>query len=385
MTEMTWSGLEPAPGIKKKKKRDQVEEEECGTTASSLRATGWRLSKRARCVPVNGWNSARMASAETPPLSIRHGARFVPDLGVAMEEVLLAVGESIGHDNMCCASRMNKAVVVFMKEEWERTEGSAAAGSNLSSGNSRGEGAEERASKVPLQLEESQPEESHIPPVVEGKSASPSAALETKTGGEQCKIGAVPVDDGEVASTSFEGLGEPVAANSVAGSIGSSVAEPVVPSSQANTDMEEVEYESDVESVSLLDISKEGDLYSLEEINGFLDETFGKSAKKIYNSSTEPGARDNGLATHAALITTVERNDRGPNSNRRTPARNVLDQPHSITHSDSNSKRNLHTLCGIAGVSNHVETLRASCYHCEGTTVWFRLQEHPTPTRPQTP
>ena len=58
-----------------------------------------------------------MASAETPPLSIQHGARLVPDLGVAMEEVLLAVGESIGHNNMCYASRMNEAVVVFLKEE----------------------------------------------------------------------------------------------------------------------------------------------------------------------------------------------------------------------------------------------------------------------------
>ena len=58
-----------------------------------------------------------MASAETPPVSIRHGVRLVPDPGIPIEEVLLAVGDSIGHDNMCHASRMNKAVVVFMKEE----------------------------------------------------------------------------------------------------------------------------------------------------------------------------------------------------------------------------------------------------------------------------
>ena len=58
-----------------------------------------------------------MASAETQPVSIRHGARLVPDLDIPIEEVLLAVGNSIGHENMCYASRMNKAVVVFMKEE----------------------------------------------------------------------------------------------------------------------------------------------------------------------------------------------------------------------------------------------------------------------------
>ena len=58
-----------------------------------------------------------MASAETPAVSIRHGVRLVPDPGIPIEEVLLAVGNSIGHDNMCHASRMNKAVVVFMKEE----------------------------------------------------------------------------------------------------------------------------------------------------------------------------------------------------------------------------------------------------------------------------
>ncbi len=37
--------------------------------------------------------------------------------GVNVEEVLLAVGEEIGYPNIVSASRMNKAVVVFVKEE----------------------------------------------------------------------------------------------------------------------------------------------------------------------------------------------------------------------------------------------------------------------------
>ncbi|KAJ3584886.1 hypothetical protein NHX12_013969 [Muraenolepis orangiensis] len=55
-----------------------------------------------------------MASSETPPLSIRHGIRVAPD--VTVEQVLLAVGQQIGYDKLACASRMNKAVVVFLKE-----------------------------------------------------------------------------------------------------------------------------------------------------------------------------------------------------------------------------------------------------------------------------
>ncbi len=34
-----------------------------------------------------------------------------------VEEVLLAIGEEIRHQNILSASRMNKAVVVFVKEE----------------------------------------------------------------------------------------------------------------------------------------------------------------------------------------------------------------------------------------------------------------------------
>ncbi|KAF0044201.1 hypothetical protein F2P81_003359 [Scophthalmus maximus] len=55
-----------------------------------------------------------MASSETPPPSIRQGARIVPpDSDSTVEEVLLAVG----HDQLVFASRMNKAVVVFLKDE----------------------------------------------------------------------------------------------------------------------------------------------------------------------------------------------------------------------------------------------------------------------------
>ncbi|KAK0149019.1 Transposon TX1 uncharacterized protein [Merluccius polli] len=55
-----------------------------------------------------------MASSET---SIRHAVRVQPDPSVPVEAVLLAVGDQVGHANLSHASRMNKGVVVFLKEE----------------------------------------------------------------------------------------------------------------------------------------------------------------------------------------------------------------------------------------------------------------------------
>lgn len=52
-----------------------------------------------------------------PPVSLRNGVRCVPAPGVEVEEVLVAVGEQIGFGNISSASRMNKAVVIFVKEE----------------------------------------------------------------------------------------------------------------------------------------------------------------------------------------------------------------------------------------------------------------------------
>ena len=48
-------------------------------------------------------------------LSLRHVFRCVPENGVKVEEVLLAVGEQVGAEIIHSASRMNKTVVVFMK------------------------------------------------------------------------------------------------------------------------------------------------------------------------------------------------------------------------------------------------------------------------------
>ena len=58
-----------------------------------------------------------MASSETPSLSLRHGVRVVAQPSTSVEQVLLAVGEQVGHGNISCASCMNKAVVVFMKQQ----------------------------------------------------------------------------------------------------------------------------------------------------------------------------------------------------------------------------------------------------------------------------
>ena len=59
-----------------------------------------------------------MASPGTPPPSLRQGVRIVPPgEDIRVEEVLLAVGEQVGHENVLFASRMSRAVVVFLKEE----------------------------------------------------------------------------------------------------------------------------------------------------------------------------------------------------------------------------------------------------------------------------
>ncbi|KAL1256291.1 hypothetical protein QQF64_011836 [Cirrhinus molitorella] len=60
---------------------------------------------------------ASLPGERAPSLSLRHGVRCVPEQGVTVESVLLAVGEQIGCENISSASRMNKAVVVFLKEE----------------------------------------------------------------------------------------------------------------------------------------------------------------------------------------------------------------------------------------------------------------------------
>jgi hypothetical protein len=50
-------------------------------------------------------------------VSLRHGIRCVPAQGITVEDVLLAVGEKVGYENLTSASRMNKAVVVFVEKE----------------------------------------------------------------------------------------------------------------------------------------------------------------------------------------------------------------------------------------------------------------------------
>lgn len=60
---------------------------------------------------------ASLVTGGEPPVSRRHGVRCVPAQGVSVEDVLMAVGEEIGYDNISSASRMNKAVVIFVKEE----------------------------------------------------------------------------------------------------------------------------------------------------------------------------------------------------------------------------------------------------------------------------
>lgn len=59
-----------------------------------------------------------MASAggSCPRLTFRHGCKCFPDSSVTVEEVLIAVSKEVGAQNIKSASRMNKAVVVFLSE-----------------------------------------------------------------------------------------------------------------------------------------------------------------------------------------------------------------------------------------------------------------------------
>ena len=61
--------------------------------------------------------ASQSAGGGTEAVSLRHGIRCVPDGGATVEEVLKAVGEQVGSENLAYASRMNKAVVVFLKKE----------------------------------------------------------------------------------------------------------------------------------------------------------------------------------------------------------------------------------------------------------------------------
>lgn len=50
-------------------------------------------------------------------LTARHGCKCMPDESITVEDVLNAIGVDLGASNILSASRMNKAIVVFLKEE----------------------------------------------------------------------------------------------------------------------------------------------------------------------------------------------------------------------------------------------------------------------------
>lgn len=65
------------------------------------------LADFSRCSPSNGDKRGRL---------YRHGCKCIPDPAVMVEDCLLAVSAVIGGANISSASRMNKAVVFFLKE-----------------------------------------------------------------------------------------------------------------------------------------------------------------------------------------------------------------------------------------------------------------------------
>jgi len=50
-------------------------------------------------------------------LTARHGLKCLPDESITVEDCLKAISSDIGARNILSASRMNKAVVVFVREE----------------------------------------------------------------------------------------------------------------------------------------------------------------------------------------------------------------------------------------------------------------------------
>lgn len=50
-------------------------------------------------------------------MSLRHGVSCVPVQGVTVEDVLLAIREKVGYENITSASRMYEAVVVFVEKK----------------------------------------------------------------------------------------------------------------------------------------------------------------------------------------------------------------------------------------------------------------------------
>lgn len=60
---------------------------------------------------------ASPANEGAPVFSIGNGCKCFPDQICTVEDVLMAMGSVVGHDKIISASRMNKAVVVFLEEE----------------------------------------------------------------------------------------------------------------------------------------------------------------------------------------------------------------------------------------------------------------------------
>ncbi len=50
-------------------------------------------------------------------LTARHGCKCLSDVSITVEDCLAAISSEIGAPNILSESRMNKAVVVFVKEE----------------------------------------------------------------------------------------------------------------------------------------------------------------------------------------------------------------------------------------------------------------------------
>ncbi|KAJ8353210.1 hypothetical protein SKAU_G00207770 [Synaphobranchus kaupii] len=199
-----------------------------------------------------------MASGEMPSLSIRHGVRVVPpEAKITVEDVLLAAGDQ----RFACPHYK------------ERTQGFAA-DSALYPETDAGEGGSEQAQRTEAQG------------CQVGNNGARSADFEAQLGivhgegqttGSETPVAAIDTPCGDAAE---DGKGESRAmpADVAAGKEAALSEQPTPVESGVNSEAEDMDDDSDSDSLSVRS-DTQSDMYTLDQINEFLNETFGKPVK----------------------------------------------------------------------------------------------------------
>ncbi|XP_025765058.1 uncharacterized protein LOC112847526 [Oreochromis niloticus] len=205
---------------------------------------------------------ASLPSEGSPPLSIRHGARVVAPQQYTVEQVLLAVGEQVGHENITYGSRMNKAV-----------ERAVDAGTGERPARS---GADEQPSTSSAVIGEPLAAQGDR---MEVAASAPQAALEEQgvvQATNEVEDGCDDIQDRE----SVEDNQDSGQTKATASEVG--VASVISGSLSAENEEDDLLEDDSLSQCS--DVVSQDDhqqLYSLEDINRFLDETFGMQSVEV--------------------------------------------------------------------------------------------------------